>query len=814
MAFCTAMRQDRGSFRERALGESVELAPSNNMNVLYWHFNRQSIDTKTALMKILLLSFLFVFVLTTSCRDHPSGDNTTDDPEMGRFVNGLLEKMTLEEKIGQLNLVSVGFDVTGPIVSKNVEEKIKGGLVGGVFNTYTPMAVRKLQEMAVNETRLKIPLLFGFDVIHGHRTIFPIPIGLSASWDLEAIEHGARIAAEESAADGLNWVFSPMVDIARDPRWGRIAEGAGEDPYLGSRIAEAMVKGYQGTDLTTPNTVLACVKHFALYGASEAGRDYNPVDMSDRQMFEFYLPPYKAAIDAGAGSVMTSFNEINGVPATANHRMMQDLLRKQWGFKGLLVSDYTAINELVAHGIGDDAQVAKLALKAGVDMDMVGEEYLNNLPALVRDGEVTEEEVSRACKHVLEAKYKLGLFADPYRYVNEDLAAKTMMKPEFRAAARDIARKSMVLLKNGNHTLPLRKSGSIALIGPLAASQRDMIGNWSGAGDWKQAVSIEQGIRNAAGDRVRINYAKGANVADDQQLIHRLNAHGGNLDIDRRTSEAMIREAVQVARRSDVIVAVVGESQGMSGEAASRAGISLPGRQLDLLKGLKATGKPLVIVVMSGRPLSMSWENEHADAILEAWFPGTEAGNAVADILFGDFCPSGKITATFPQVVGQIPLYYNHKNTGRPFGGQLDDKYKSRYLDVSNEPLYPFGYGMSYTTFQYRNLTLSNNEMHPGDQVQVSVNVMNTGAVDGEEIVQLYIQDIVGSVTRPLKELKAFKKVRIKAGESAAVSFTLSIDALKFYDMDMKYTAEPGDFKVMVGTNSRDVIAADFKLVN
>lgn len=735
-----------------------------------------------------------------------------DQQKMNKFVGDLMKKMTVDEKIGQLNLVSVGFDVTGPIVSKNVEEKIVQGSVGGVFNTFTPQAVRKLQEMAVNRTRLKIPLLFGYDVIHGHRTIFPIPLGLSASWDMSLIERSARIAAEEASADGLNWVFSPMVDICRDPRWGRIAEGAGEDPLLGSRVAAAMVNGYQGQSLQANNTVMACVKHFALYGASEAGRDYNPVDLSERTMFEFYMPPYKAALDAGAASVMTSFNEINGVPATSNKWLMSELLRKQWGFDGLLVTDYTAMNELVQHGVGNEQEVAALTLDAEVDMDMVGELYLNHLKQLLKDGKVTEAQIDQACRRVLEAKYKLGLFEDPYRYVNDQRASQTMMKKEFRDAARDAARKSFVLLKNGG-VLPLRKDARIALVGPLAKNQRELIGNWSAAGDWHQAVSVEQGLKNVAGTSVKISYAKGANITDDEQLITRLNAHGGELDIDKRSAADMIRDAVEVSRQSDVIVAVVGESQGMSGEAASRADITLPGRQLDLLKALKETGKPLVIVLMSGRPLAIKWENENADAILQTWFGGTEAGNAIADVLFGNYNPSGKLTATFPQVVGQIPLYYNHKNTGRPFNGELTDKYKSRYLDVTNEPLYPFGYGLSYTTFKYSDLSLSKKEMLPDGSINVSVKVTNAGKFDGEEIVQLYVRDMVGSVTRPVKELKDFRKIFLRQGESTTVSFTINANDLKFYDINMNYTFEPGDFKVFVGTDSQDVIEADFKLL-
>lgn len=759
-------------------------------------------------------AFVSVLVVLFCCFSFQNTKGIKSSNEkMDVFINDLLSKMTLDEKIGQLNLVSIGFDVTGPVVSKNVEEKIQKGLVGGVFNTYTPIAVRKLQEMAVTKTRLKIPLLFGFDVIHGHRTIFPMPIALSTSWDLDTIEKTARIAADEASADGLNWVFSPMVDIARDPRWGRIAEGSGEDTYLGSQIAAAMVRGYQGSELTNANTVMACVKHFALYGAAEAGRDYNTVDMSERTMFQTYLPPYKAALDAGAASIMTSFNEINGVPATANKWLMNDLLRKQWEFHGLIATDYTAIPELINHGIGDAAEVVRQTINASVDMDMVSELYVEKLRQLVNENKVTEEQISNSCKRVLEAKYKLGLFDDPYRYVNEKRASEVLLKKEYRDAARDIARKSMVLLKNSNNTLPLKKSGSIALIGPLVKSKTDLLGNWSGAGDGKNVVTVEEGIKNLVGKSVVINYAKGANISDDQQLIERLNAHGGNLDIDTRSSSQMISEAVAVAKKSDVVVAVVGESQGMTGEAASRSDISLPGRQLDLLKALSETGKPLIIVLMNGRPLTLKWEQENASAILETWFAGIEGGNAIADVLFGDYNTGGKLTTTFPQSVGQVPLYYNHKNTGRPFQGQKNEKYSSQYLDISNAPLYPFGFGLSYTTFSYSNLTLNKKSIRAGEQIDISVEVKNTGKYDGEEVVQLYVQDVVGSVTRPVKELKNFKKVFLKSGESKTVTFILKEEDLKFYTIDMEFASEVGDFKVYVGTNSRDVIESSFVLI-
>lgn len=732
--------------------------------------------------------------------------------EMDAFINKLMAKMTLDEKIGQLNLVSIGFDVTGPVVSKNVDENIRKGLVGGVFNNYTPVAVRKLQEMAVNETRLKIPLIFGYDVIHGHHSIFPIPLGLSSSWDMAAIEQSARVAAEEASADGLNWTFSPMVDISRDPRWGRVAEGAGEDTWYGMQVAKAMVEGYQGDSLSKNNTLMACVKHFALYGAAEAGRDYNTVDMGRRRIFEEYLPPYKAALDAGAASVMTSFNEVDAIPATANKWLMTDLLKNQWGFKGLVVTDYTAINELVPHGVAENEyEAAALALKAGVDMDMVGEVYLKNLGQLVKDKKVAVAEIDEACRKILEAKYKLGLFDDPYRYASEERAVATLMKPEFKFIARDVARKSMVLLKNKDQTLPLKKNARIALIGPLARNQRDMIGNWSGAADWKQAISVEQGIKNVAAE-AQIIYAKGANFTDDTLLVRRLNAHGGELEIDKRSPETMIREAVKATRKADVIVAVVGESQGMTGEAASRADIGLPGRQLDLLKALKKTGKPLVIVLMNGRPMTLNWENEQVDAILETWFAGTEAGNAIADVLFGDYNPAGKLTATFPRHVGQIPIYYSYKITGRPYTGNELDKYKSRYLDVSNEPLYPFGFGLSYTEFNFSGVTLDRKTMDKNGKIEASITVSNSGKYDGEEVVQLYIQDLVGSVTRPVKELKGFQKISLKAGESRAIMFTITNNDLQFFDADMKYTSEPGDFNLFIGPNSRDVKMASFTL--
>jgi beta-glucosidase len=734
---------------------------------------------------------------------------------MRTYVDALLAKMTLDEKIGQLNLLTIGFDVTGPMVSKNVDENIRKGLVGGVFNTYTPNATRKLQELAVKQTRLGIPLILGYDVVHGHRTIFPAPLGLAASWDMAAVERSARVAAEESSADGLNWVYSPMVDIARDPRWGRVMEGAGEDPYLGALVAAAMVRGYQGNDLAANNAVMACVKHFALYGAAEAGREYNTTDMSRVRMYNEYLAPYKAAVDAGAGSLMSSFNEIDGIPATANRWLLDDLLRKQWGFKGFVVTDYASINEIPTHGYAaSEAEAARQALAAGSDMDMVGETFLHHLGAAVKSGQLSEAQLTEACRRILEAKYKLGLFQDAYRGVTPERAAATMLKPEFRASARDIARKTMVLLKNERQTLPLKKSGTIALVGPLANRQRDLIGPWYAAGDWKQAVSLEQGLKNVAGSGVKVIYAKGANVIDDPQLIERLNRDNGLLDLDARSSEQLIAEAVKAAQQADVVVAAVGEAAGMSGEAASRSDIGLPGQQLELLKALKKTGKPLIIVLMNGRPLALPWEQANADAILETWLAGTEGGNAIADVLFGAYNPAGHLTMTFPQNVGQIPIYYNHKSTGRPYDGVAPDKYKSRYLDVVNDPLYPFGFGLSYTKFTYGKPQLSKASLRPGEGLDVTVTVQNTGSYDGEEVAQLYLRDVAASVTRPVKELKGYQKVMLKKGESRTLTFHLMPDDLKFYNHDLKLVAEPGEFRIFVGPNSRDVQELSFTLQN
>ncbi len=732
---------------------------------------------------------------------------------MKQFVDNLMKKMTLEEKIGQLNLLTPGGGVaTGEVVSKNVEQKIKEGKVGGLFGVVGQEKVRKAQELAISQSRLGIPLLIGSDVIHGHKTTFPIPLALSCSWDMPLIESLARTAAKEASADGLNWVFSPMVDIARDPRWGRVAEGSGEDPYLGSLIAAAMVKGYQGNDLSKEDAVLACVKHFALYGASEAGRDYNTTDMSRLRMYQDYLPPYKAAVKAGSASVMSSFNEIDGIPASGNKWLLTDLLRKEWGFNGFVVSDYTSVNEMIAHGMGDLQAVSALSLKAGLDMDMVGEGFLTTLKKSLQEGKITLQEIDAACRRILEAKYKLGLFSSPHRNTSNERASAEIMTAATRKQAREAATRSFVLLKNNAQTLPLKKSASIALVGPLADNRRNMLGTWSVSGDWKESVTILEGIKKSIGSNGKIIYAKGADISSDSMLVARSNALGIEIEKDQRSPETMIAEAVKAAQASEVVVAVVGEAADMSGEASSRSDIGIPESQMALLKALKQTGKPLVILVLNGRPLTLNWEAENADALLDIWFGGTETGNAVADVLFGDYNPSGKLSMTFPKNVGQIPVYYSHKNTGRPFNLEPSAKFKSNYLDVSNEPLFPFGFGLSYTKFEYSDLSLSSNSLRNGEKITATITVSNTGNYDGEETVQLYIRDMVGSITRPVKELKSFQKVFLKKGESKSVVFTITPEDLKFYNGSLKWVNEPGEFKVMVGSNSANTKEKGFEL--
>ena len=728
------------------------------------------------------------------------------------FVEELLRKMTVEEKIGQLNLLTPGGGVaTGAVVSENVEAKIKAGQVGGLFGVAGPERIKMAQDYATKDTRLKIPLLFGSDVIHGYKTTFPIPLGLSASWDMELIEKTARIAAKEATADGINWNFSPMVDLARDPRWGRIAEGAGEDPYLGSAIAQAMVKGYQGSDLTQPNTMLATVKHMALYGASEGGRDYNSVDMGKVKMYNEYLPPYKAAIDAGASSVMTSFNDVDGIPASGNKWLLTELLREQWGFNGFVVSDYTSVNEMIAHGLGDLQAVSALALNAGLDMDMVGEGFLTTLKKSLEEGKVTEEQITQACRRVLEAKYKLGLFEDPYRYSDPQRPAKDILSLENRKVARAAAARSFVLLKNHNNLLPLKKEMKIALVGPLANNKNNMLGTWAPTGDPQLSVPILDGLKSVA-PRATIGYAKGANISDDPELAKKVNVFGPRIEIDARTPEEMLQEALDLANTSDVVVAVVGEATEMSGEAASRTDLSIPESQKKLIRALVATGKPVALVLMSGRPLTIPEELALPVSILQVWHPGVEAGNAVADVLFGDYNPSGKLTATWPVNVGQIPIYYSMKNTGRPATSEAFQKFQSNYLDAPNAPLLPFGYGLSYTQFQYSNPKVDKAEIGQGEGVRISVTLKNIGNYDGEEVVQLYLRDVVRSITPPMRELKGFKKVFLKKGESKEVTLTLQPDDLKFYNSQLEFVSEPGEFEVYIGPDSKATEKVTFKL--
>ena len=734
--------------------------------------------------------------------------------EMDSFIDDLMSEMTVEEKIGQLNLITPGGGIpTGSVVSTDVEAKIKAGNVGGIFGVSGPEKVKQTQQLALEESRLGIPMLFGSDVIHGYKTTFPIPLGLSCSWDMDLIERTAQIAAKEATADGIFWNFSPMVDISRDPRWGRVAEGAGEDPYLGSQVAKAMVCGYQQDDLDNTHTMMATLKHLALYGASEAGRDYNTVDMSRQRMFNVYMPPYKAAVEAGVGCVMTSFNDVRGIPATGNKWLLTEILREKWGFNGFVVSDYTSVNEMMAHGMGDLQEVSAMALKAGIDMDMVGEGFLTTLGKSIEEGKISEEDIGRACRNVLEAKYKLGLFDDPYRYVDEARPESDILIQENRNTAREAAAKSAVLLKNDNQTLPLEKSGTIALVGPLADSQNNMLGTWAPTGEHHLAVKVIDGFKNVAGTDMEILYAKGANVVDDPGYAEKINVFGPKVDIDKRSPQVMIGEAVNISAKADVIVAVVGEASEMSGESANRSEITLPESQKKLVRALAETGNPLVLVTMSGRPLALVEENGLADAILQTWHSGVEAGNAIADVLFGGYNPSSKLTMTFPRNVGQIPIYYAHRNTGRPQAGDEFEKFKSNYLDVENSPLFPFGYGLSYTQFEYSNLEISSIEMKIDGELEVSVDVQNTGDYDGAEVVQLYIRDVVASVTRPVRELKGFEKVFIPKDETRSVTFTITPEHLAFYEFNMEYKTETGEFIAFVGGNSNAESSVEFTLV-
>ncbi|SHI83889.1 beta-glucosidase BglX [Bacteroides stercorirosoris] len=772
--------------------------------------------------RALFIAFSLSALMTTAM---PGKNNPKDTPrEMDKFVTELMKKMTVEEKIGQLNLPVTGEITTGQAQSSDVAKKIEQGLVGGLFNLKGVDKIRDVQKLAVEKSRLGIPLLFGMDVVHGYETIFPIPLGLSCSWDMAAIEQSARIAATEASADGISWTFSPMVDISRDPRWGRVSEGNGEDPFLGGAIARAMVLGYQGADLDNQlkhnNEIMACVKHFALYGAGEAGRDYNTVDMSRNRMFNEYLYPYQAAVDAGVGSVMASFNEIDGVPATANKWLMTDVLRKQWGFNGFVVTDFTGIAEMVAHGIGDLQTVSARALNAGVDMDMVSAGFVGTVKKSIDEGKISMETLDTACRRILEAKYKLGLFDNPYKYCDLKRPAREIFTKEHREAARRIAGESFVLLKNGSihpgsaePLLPLKKEGTVAVIGPLANTRSNMPGTWSVAARLNDYPSVYEGLKEMMAGKVNITYAKGSNLISDAAYEERATMFGRSLNRDNRTDKEMLDEALKVAAGADVIVAALGESSEMTGESSSRTDLNIPDVQRTLLEALLKTGKPVVLTLFTGRPLTLVWEQENVPAILNVWFGGSEAAYAIGDVLFGDVNPSGKLTMTFPKNVGQIPLFYNHKNTGRPLAeGKWFEKFRSNYLDVDNEPLYPFGYGLSYTTFRYSDITLDKTVMGQDGSVTATVSVTNTGKRDGAEVVQLYIRDLVGSITRPVKELKGFEKVFIKAGESKTISFKITPELLRFYDYDLNHVAEPGDFNIMIGGSSQAVKTARLTL--
>jgi len=742
-----------------------------------------------------------------------AGNKNTDK---NAFIAELIGKMTLEEKIGQLRLISIGQDMPQPQLIK----EIAAGRVGGTFNSVTRADNRPLQDAAVRQSRLKIPIFFAYDVAHGHRTVFPISLGLASSWDMAVVEQAARISGKEAGADGLDATFAPMVDISRDPRWGRTSEGFGEDPYLVSQCARASVRGFQGSSPANPDSVMAFVKHFALYGAVEGGRDYNTVDMSPQRMYQDYLPPYRAAIDAGAGGVMIALNSINGVPATSNRWLLRDLLRKEWGFKGVTASDHGAIDELLRHGVADNGrQAARLAIEAGVDMSMADSRYLEQLPGLVKSGDVPIGLIDDAVREVLGAKYDMGLFQDPFRRIGtaaQDPADVNAESRLHRAEARSAARKSLVLLENRNQTLPLKKAGTVAVIGPMADAPIDIMGSWSAAGKASQSVTLLQGMRDALAGGGRVLYARGANVTDDERVVGYLNfLNWDNPEVvqDKRPPADMIAEAVETARQADTIVVAVGEARGMSHEASSRTTLSLPGSQQTLLRALRTTGKPLVLVLMNGRPLTINWERDNADALLETWYAGTEGGHAIADVLFGDENPSGKLPISFPRSLGQIPTYYNHLRIGRPFTPGKPPNYTSQYFEEDSGPLYPFGYGLSYTTFSVSDVSLSGRTMPRNGQIAASVTVKNTGPREGETVVQLYIQDVTASVVRPVKELKDFRKVMLKPGESRVVTFPIAEDKLRFYNAKLDYVAEPGDFNVQVGLDSASVRQQRFTLL-
>lgn len=734
--------------------------------------------------------------------------SASDNAPMDAFIDSLMSRMTIEEKIGQLNLPVGGDIVTGDLMDGNIGSFIADGRVGGVFNLKGADRIRSYQQIAVENSRLGIPLIFGMDVIHGYETVYPIPFAMSCSWDIEGIEKGARIAAREASAAGICWTFSPMVDINRDPRWGRASEGAGEDPYLGARIAEAMVRGYQGDSLKGNDEIMACVKHFALYGAAEAGRDYNTVDMSRQRMFNEYFEPYRAAADAGAGSFMASFNVVDGIPSSGNSWLFNDVLRGRWGWDGIVTADYGSIPEMMAHGMGSEADVSRLAIEAGLDFDMAGWIYFSNLKQLVESGRVSADVLDKSVRRILEAKYKLGLFDDPYKYIDPAREAIEIYADGNRAAARAFVPETFVLLKNEDNLLPLAPQGKIALVGPLADAGSHMQGNWSVAARPERNRSVRQAFADALAGKAELIYAKGSNLYADPELEQAVSI--ANVIRDTRSEEELHAEALAAVADADIIVVAMGEGVEGSGESASRTDLTLPDTQMALLEKLVATGKPIVMLNFAGRPTVMAYEDEHIPAILNVWFGGSEAADAIADVVLGKVAPSGRLSATMPRNVGQLPLYYNHLNTGRPRsnGPAKFEKYRSNYIDSPVTPLYPFGYGLTYTTFEYGAPVLSSSEMASDGSVTVSVPVTNTGRRDGTEVVQLYIRDLAASMARPVKELKRFERVEINAGATETVTFTLTPDDFKFYNNDLEFILEPGEFDIMTGPNSADVQSA------
>ncbi|MDU3718322.1 MAG: beta-glucosidase BglX [Klebsiella michiganensis] len=739
--------------------------------------------------------------LQPALADELFGNHPLTPQARDAFVTELLTKMSV-----------------GPDNPKEaIREMIKEGQVGAIFNTVTRHDIRIMQDQVMELSRLKIPLFFAYDVLHGQRTVFPISLGLASSFNLDAVNTVGRVSAYEAADDGLNMTWAPMVDVSRDPRWGRASEGFGEDTYLTTEMGRAMVESMQGKSPADRYSVMTSVKHFAAYGAVEGGKEYNTVDMSPQRLFNDYMPPYKAGLDAGSGAVMVALNSLNGTPATSDAWLLKDVLRDQWGFKGITVSDHGAIKELIKHGVASDPEDAvRVALKSGINMSMSDEYYSKYLPGLVKSGKVTMAELDDATRHVLNVKYDMGLFNDPYSHLGpkdsdpQDTNAESRLH---RKEARGVARESLVLLKNRLDTLPLKKSGTIAVIGALADSKRDMMGSWSAAGVADQSVTVLTGLQNALGDKGKIIYAKGANVTDDKGIVDFLNLYEKAVQVDSRSPQEMIDEAVAAAKQSDVVVAVVGEAQGMAHEASSRTDITLPPSQRALISALKATGKPLVLVLMNGRPLALVKEDQQADAILETWFAGTEGGNAIADVLFGDYNPSGKLPMSFPRSVGQIPTYYSHLNTGRPYNADKPNKYTSRYFDEANGPLYPFGYGLSYTTFSVSDVKMSAPTLQRDGSVTASVQVTNTGKREGATVIQLYLQDVTASMSRPVKMLRGFKKVTLKPGETQTVSFPIDVEALKFWNQQMKYDAEPGKFNVFIGVDSARVKQSEFELL-